>query len=68
MSRAREKAYVDHLAKLEEDAKAQAAHAKQEIPQDRDEAEENFEESLRTLYPNDPQLQDAKRAERRERG
>jgi len=67
VARAREKAYADHLAKLEEDAKRQKALAGQELPQDRDEAEANFEESLQTLYPNDTKLQDEARKARRER-
>lgn len=67
VARARDKAYADHLAKLDEEAKRQASLNKQELPQDRDEAEANFEQSLATLFPNDPKIQDALRKQRREK-
>lgn len=55
------------MKKLEEDAKKQQALGTQPLPMDRDEAEENFEQGLAALYPNDPKIQDALRKDRKER-
>ena len=67
VARARDKAYIDHLAKLDEEAKRQKALGAQELPQDRDEAEANFEQSLAVMYPNDPKIQEALKKARRDK-
>lgn|SRR3990167_930828 len=67
IARARERAYADHLAKLEEAKRKQDDLSAQEIPQDRDEAEENFEQSLQTIFPNDPKIQETLKKQRRDK-
>ena len=65
--RAREKAYADHLAKLDDEARKAKENAQQELPQDRDEREDSFEQSLQTVFPNDPKIQDVLRKQRRDK-
>lgn len=65
VSRIKEKAYADHLTKLEEEAAKGKVQASDELANvDRDEGQASFEASLAVLYPNDPLIQEKLKKER----
>lgn len=67
IARAKDRAYADHLAKLEAEAKRLKELQNTDLPDDRDEKEASFEQSLATVFPNDPKIQEALKKQRRDR-